>query len=194
MIETTSPSFLALHRNLCFKKNPKPSLHASGPNCFFLCFSEVRTQGFRPTIPTPALCLTPVPVTVCSQLSCAPLTACQAAAQLPILWDMGEDGQPCGKTEWELGVGEWGEEAGSKGGRGRAWSAEVKRGYLFVTCSGWGMLNSVCGVSAVVCYSHCYAHAPACTHSDKTFLYVFQSSFTPPWLIFHQTKGKNSET
>lgn len=48
----------------------------------------------------------PVPVTTCSLISGVPLTACQAAAQPPILWDMGEDGQPCGKTERESSVWE----------------------------------------------------------------------------------------
>lgn len=42
----------------------------------------------------------------------------------------------------------------SKRERERAWSGEVKRGYLFVTCSGWGMLYSGCGVPAAACYSH----------------------------------------
>lgn len=50
--------------------------------------------GFKP--PPGA---TPVPVTTCSLLCAAPLTACQAAAQPPVLWDTEEDGQPCGKIE-----------------------------------------------------------------------------------------------
>ncbi|AWP16702.1 putative AT-rich interactive domain-containing protein 1B-like [Scophthalmus maximus] len=38
-------------------------------------------------------------VTKLNQFFHTPLTACQAAAQPPILREMGEDGQPCGKTE-----------------------------------------------------------------------------------------------
>lgn len=64
---------------------------------------EVRQrQPTAPTSPSSSsspLLPPPVPVTTCSLLFGVPLTACQAAVQPPILWDMGEDGQPCGKAE-----------------------------------------------------------------------------------------------
>lgn len=125
------PSTILVHGNSCRSESSVSSDSLLCPQPFFsiLCPNvakqsqylqrhiEVKSRGFyaysntRPTVPPPTPSPPPASVTTCSLLSGAPLTACQAAAQPPILWDMGEDGQPCGKTEIERERGE-----GSGGG------------------------------------------------------------------------------